>query len=189
MGAAVVPCSHDRGTAGRQSRLRRRPCSTTTCPPNSEYLPGAKDLVAMVFSTDPPTTGNPRLRLNDYSASSQNWTSQHEGPGTGDRPPGQKLKRGDRRGRRPTASRPGRRRHARPPGPGPGPGSRQPTRDVRRPGPERPGRPVLARAGPSRHRLQPGPPLPCIPASVTPSARESTSHLPVAWPMLRRQHV
>ena len=41
--------------------------------------PGAKDLVAMVFSTDPPTAGNPRLRLNDYSASSQNWTSQHEG--------------------------------------------------------------------------------------------------------------
>ena len=79
MGAAVVPCSHDRGTVGRQSRLRRRPCSTTTCSPNSEYLPGAKDLVAMAFSTGPPTAGNPRLRLNDYSASCQNWTSQHEG--------------------------------------------------------------------------------------------------------------
>ena len=48
-------------------------------------------------------------------------------------------------------------------------------------------RPVLARAGPGRHRLQPGPPLPRIPASVTPSARESTSHWPVAWPMPRRQ--
>ena len=42
-------------------------------------FPGAKDLVAMAFSTDPPTAGNPRLRLNDYSASCQNWTSQHEG--------------------------------------------------------------------------------------------------------------
>jgi hypothetical protein len=33
----------------------------------------------MAFSTDPPTAGNPRLRLNDYPAPSQNWTSQHEG--------------------------------------------------------------------------------------------------------------
>jgi Protein of unknown function (Hypoth_ymh) len=40
---------------------------------------GAKDLVAMAFSTDPPTAGNPRLRMNDYSKKSQNWTSQHEG--------------------------------------------------------------------------------------------------------------
>lgn len=40
---------------------------------------GAKDLVAMAFSTDPPTAGNPRLRLNDYQEPSQNWTSQHGG--------------------------------------------------------------------------------------------------------------
>ena len=73
--------------------------------------------------------------------------------------------------------------------PEPGPGGRQPACHVRGPGPERPRRPVLARAGPGRHRLQPGPPVPRIPASVTPSARESTSHWPVAWPMLRRQHV
>jgi Protein of unknown function (Hypoth_ymh) len=33
----------------------------------------------MAFSTDAPTAGNPRLRLNDYPAPSQNWTSQHEG--------------------------------------------------------------------------------------------------------------
>jgi len=40
---------------------------------------GAKDLVASAFSTDLPAAGNPRLRLTDYPASSQNWTSQHEG--------------------------------------------------------------------------------------------------------------
>ena len=40
---------------------------------------GAKDLVAMASSTDEPTAGNPRLRLNDYPEKSQNWTSQHEG--------------------------------------------------------------------------------------------------------------
>ena len=39
----------------------------------------AKDLVAMAFSTENPSAGNPRLRLNDYQAPSQNWTSQHEG--------------------------------------------------------------------------------------------------------------
>ena len=54
-------------------------------------------------------------------------------------------------------------------------GSRQPPCHVRGPGHERPRRPVLGRAGPGRHRLPPGPPVPRIPASVTPSAHESTS--------------
>lgn len=39
----------------------------------------AKDLVAQAFSTEPPTAGNPRLRLLDYENPSPNWTSQHEG--------------------------------------------------------------------------------------------------------------
>jgi Protein of unknown function (Hypoth_ymh) len=45
-------------------------------------IPGArsaKDLVAQAFSTDPPTPGNPRLRLDEYPESSASWTSQHEG--------------------------------------------------------------------------------------------------------------
>ena len=41
--------------------------------------PSTKDLVAQAFSTDPPTTGNPRLRLDDYPDPSPSWTSQHEG--------------------------------------------------------------------------------------------------------------
>lgn len=41
--------------------------------------PSAKDLVAQAFSTDPPTAGNPRLRLDDYPDPSPSWTSQHEG--------------------------------------------------------------------------------------------------------------
>lgn len=41
--------------------------------------PSAKDLVAQAFSTDPPTAGNPRLRLDDYPNPSPSWTSQHEG--------------------------------------------------------------------------------------------------------------
>jgi hypothetical protein len=41
--------------------------------------PSAKDLVAQAFSTDPPTAGNPRLRLADYPEPSPSWTSQHEG--------------------------------------------------------------------------------------------------------------
>jgi hypothetical protein len=41
--------------------------------------PSAKDLVAQAFSTDPPTAGNPRLRLADYPVPSPGWTSQHEG--------------------------------------------------------------------------------------------------------------
>jgi hypothetical protein len=39
----------------------------------------AKDLVTRAFSIEPPTAGNPRLRLADYQDSSPNWTSQHEG--------------------------------------------------------------------------------------------------------------
>ena len=39
----------------------------------------AKDLVAQAFATDPPTAGNPRLRLADYPDSSASWISQHEG--------------------------------------------------------------------------------------------------------------
>jgi hypothetical protein len=41
--------------------------------------PSAKDLVAQAFSTDPPTAGNPRLRLDDCPDPSPSWTSQHEG--------------------------------------------------------------------------------------------------------------
>ncbi len=41
--------------------------------------PSAKDLVAQAFSTDSPTAGNPRLRLDDYPDPSASWTSQHEG--------------------------------------------------------------------------------------------------------------
>jgi Protein of unknown function (Hypoth_ymh) len=39
----------------------------------------AKDLVTQAFSTHPPTSANPRLRLADYPAPSRSWTSQHEG--------------------------------------------------------------------------------------------------------------
>jgi len=39
----------------------------------------AKDLVSQAFSTNPPTAGNPRLRLAEYPDPSRNWTSQHEG--------------------------------------------------------------------------------------------------------------
>ena len=41
--------------------------------------PSAKDLVAQAFSTDLPTAGSPRLRLDDYADPSPSWTSQHEG--------------------------------------------------------------------------------------------------------------
>ena len=41
--------------------------------------PSAKDTVAQAFSTDPPTAGSPRLRLDDYPDPSPSWTSQHEG--------------------------------------------------------------------------------------------------------------
>jgi Protein of unknown function (Hypoth_ymh) len=41
--------------------------------------PSAKDLVAQAFSTDPPTAGSPRLRLDDYPDPSPSWTSQHDG--------------------------------------------------------------------------------------------------------------
>jgi hypothetical protein len=41
--------------------------------------PSTKDLVAQAFSTDPPTAGSPRLRLDDYPDSSPSWTSQHDG--------------------------------------------------------------------------------------------------------------
>jgi Protein of unknown function (Hypoth_ymh) len=41
--------------------------------------PSAKDLASQAFSTNPPTAGNPRLRLLDYPDSSPSWTSQHEG--------------------------------------------------------------------------------------------------------------
>ena len=71
---------------------------------------------------------------------------------------------------RPVASRPGRRRHASPPGPGPG--SPHPDDHVRGPRHERHRRPVLSRASSSRHRLPPVPPVPRISASVTPSAHE-----------------
>ena len=40
---------------------------------------GAKNLAAQAFSSDQPTAGSPRLRLDDYPDPSQNWTSQHEG--------------------------------------------------------------------------------------------------------------
>ena len=39
----------------------------------------AKDLASQAFSTQPPTPGNPRLRLDDYPDPSPSWTSQHEG--------------------------------------------------------------------------------------------------------------
>lgn len=39
----------------------------------------AKDLVTQAFSTNPPTSANPRLRLADYPDPSPSWTSQHEG--------------------------------------------------------------------------------------------------------------
>jgi hypothetical protein len=39
----------------------------------------AKDRVSQAFSTDPPSPGKPRLRLDDYPESSASWTSQHEG--------------------------------------------------------------------------------------------------------------
>jgi hypothetical protein len=39
----------------------------------------AKDLMAQAFSTQAPTAGNPRLRLDDYPDPSPSWTSQHEG--------------------------------------------------------------------------------------------------------------
>jgi hypothetical protein len=39
----------------------------------------AKDLIAQAFSTDPPATGSPRLRLPDHQEPSPDWTSQHEG--------------------------------------------------------------------------------------------------------------
>ena len=39
----------------------------------------AKDLIAQAFSTQAPTAGNPRLRLDDYPDRSPSWTSQHEG--------------------------------------------------------------------------------------------------------------
>ncbi len=39
----------------------------------------AKDLVTQTFSTNPPTSANPRLRLADYPDPSPSWTSQHEG--------------------------------------------------------------------------------------------------------------
>ena len=41
--------------------------------------PSAKDRVGQAFSTDPPSSGKPRLRLDDYPEPSPNWTSQHEG--------------------------------------------------------------------------------------------------------------
>jgi Protein of unknown function (Hypoth_ymh) len=41
--------------------------------------PSSKDLIAQAFSTNPPTAGNPRLRLHDYPDPSPSWTSQHEG--------------------------------------------------------------------------------------------------------------
>ena len=41
--------------------------------------PSAKDRVGQVFSTDPPSPGKPRLRLDDYPEPSPNRTSQHEG--------------------------------------------------------------------------------------------------------------
>ena len=41
--------------------------------------PSAKDRVGQAFSTDPPSPGKPRLRLDDYPEPSPNWTSQHEG--------------------------------------------------------------------------------------------------------------
>jgi hypothetical protein len=39
----------------------------------------AKDLIAQAFSTDPPAAGSPRLRLDDHTQPSPDWTSQHEG--------------------------------------------------------------------------------------------------------------
>jgi Protein of unknown function (Hypoth_ymh) len=39
----------------------------------------AKDLIAQAFSTQAPTAGNPRFRLDDYPDPSASWTSQHEG--------------------------------------------------------------------------------------------------------------
>ena len=79
MGAAVVPCSHDRGTVGRQSRLRRRPCSTTTCSPNSEYLPGGERPRSHGVLNRSADSREPATQAERYSASTQNWTSQHEG--------------------------------------------------------------------------------------------------------------
>jgi Protein of unknown function (Hypoth_ymh) len=41
--------------------------------------PSAKDRISLAFTTDPPSHGKPRLRLDDYPDPSPNWTSQHEG--------------------------------------------------------------------------------------------------------------
>jgi hypothetical protein len=38
----------------------------------------AKDRISQAFQTSAPTPGKPRLRLDDYSDGSPNWTSQHE---------------------------------------------------------------------------------------------------------------
>lgn len=39
----------------------------------------AKDRVSQAFTTQAPSPGKPRLRLDDYPEPSANWTSQHEG--------------------------------------------------------------------------------------------------------------
>jgi hypothetical protein len=41
--------------------------------------PSAKERISQAFSTDSPSPGKPRLRLDDYPDPSPNWTSQHEG--------------------------------------------------------------------------------------------------------------